>query len=52
MYCDELGFEIRWGRDHIDKQSKKLGIFWSNQNKNVSCKEYVDLRFGNDVACK
>ena len=52
MYCDELNFEIRWGRDNIDKQAKKLDIFWSSQNKNVHCKDYVDLRFGNDVACR
>jgi len=52
MYCDELDFEIRWGRDHFEKQAAKLNVFWLSQNKRVNCKDYVDLRFGNDVACK
>lgn len=52
MYCDELNFEIRWGRDDFDRQARKLDIFWQSQNKSVHCKDYLDLRFGNDVACK
>lgn len=52
MYCNELDFEIRWGRDHLEKQASKLDIFWRSQRKPVQCKNYLDLRFGNDVACK
>ena len=52
LYCDELPAEIRWGRDNFEKQARKLDIFWRNQNKKVHCKEYVDLRFGDDVTCK
>lgn len=52
MYCNELEFEIRWGRDNFEKQARKLDIFWRSQTKPVRCKSYLDLRFGNDVACK
>jgi cell division septal protein FtsQ len=52
MYCDELGCEIRWGRGDYDKQAAKLDIFWRSQRGHIPCKEYVDLRYGNDVACK
>jgi cell division protein FtsQ len=52
MYCDELPFEIRWGRDKFEKQAKKLDIFWQSQNKKIQCKEYLELWFGDDVTCK
>jgi len=52
MYCDELNFEIRWGGEDLGRQAGKLDVFWRAQNKNIRCKEYLDLRFGNDVACK
>ena len=52
MYCDELDFEIRWGRGDFDKQAWKLDILWQDQGRQLACKEYVDLRFGNDVACR
>ena len=52
MYCDELNFEIRWGGEDLERQAGKLDVFWRAQNKNIRCKEYLDLRFGNDVACK
>lgn len=52
MYCDELDFEIRWGRGDFDKQAWKLDILWQDQDRQLAYKEYVDLRFGNDVACR
>lgn len=52
MYCDELRFEIRWGRDNLDRQAAKLDYFWKIQNKRIEAQEYIDLRFGNDIACK
>ncbi|MCX5757381.1 MAG: hypothetical protein NTU83_02505, partial [Candidatus Hydrogenedentes bacterium] len=52
MYCNELDFEIRWGCNNFEKQARKLDIFWRSQRKPVQCKNYLDLRFGNDVACK
>ena len=52
MYCDELRFEIRWGRDNLERQAAKLDFFWKMQNRHIDAQEYIDLRFGNDVACK
>lgn len=52
MYCDELTFEIRWGRGDFEKQAWKLDVLWNAQNRRLACREYVDLRFGNDVACR
>lgn len=52
MYCDELRCEIRWGRNNFERQAAKLDLFWQSQDKHIRCREYVDLRFGNDVACK
>ena len=52
MYCDELRCEIRWGRSNFEKQAAKLDLFWQSQDRDIHCRDYVDLRFGNDVACK
>ena len=52
MYCDEFDFEIRWGREDFERQAWKLDVLWRAQNRRLSGKEYVDLRFGNDIACK
>lgn len=50
MYCDELDFEIRWRRGNIEKQALKLDLFWHARGDWSGCKEYLDLRYGNDVA--
>jgi len=52
MFCDEVGCEIRWGHGDLDQQAWKLNVFWRSQNKRIPCKDYVDLRFGDDVVCK
>ena len=52
MYCDELRFEIRWGRDNLERQAAKLDYIWKTQNRKIDAQEYIDLRFGNDVAWK
>jgi cell division septal protein FtsQ len=52
MYCDELDYEIRWGRDDFAGQARRLEILWQEKNKRIGCKEYLDLRFGNDLVCK
>ncbi len=52
MYCDELPFEIRWGRREFDKQAQRLNILWAHENKAPDFKAYCDLRFGTDVACR
>ena len=52
MYCDELVYEIRWGNGDIAKQALRLGILWEEQEGVLLCTEYLDLRFGDDLACK
>ncbi len=52
MYCDELPFEIRWGRRDFMNQARRLDLLWRKMGKQVDCQEYLDLRFGKDLACK
>ena len=52
MYCDELPYEIRWGRDDVARQARNLDVLWKQRGKEMPCTEYLDLRFGQDIACK
>jgi cell division septal protein FtsQ len=51
MYCNELTYEIRWGRGQPFQQATNLDTVWQYKNGRLDCKEYVDLRFDRDVAC-
>jgi hypothetical protein len=52
MTCDELNCEVRWGRGNIESQAWKLDVFWRSEKGRLPFREYIDLRFGNDVACR
>jgi len=52
MYCDELPFEIRWGRGDYVTQALRLDLLWNAKDKTLDFDEYVDLRYGQDLACK
>ena len=52
MYCDEVPYEIRWGRDDYGELARRLEAMWARFDGQLPCYEYVDLRFGEDVACK
>lgn len=52
MYCDELPFELRWGRGHYENQARRLDILWETKEKRLDCTEYLDLRFDKDLVCK
>ncbi|MFO7975262.1 MAG: FtsQ-type POTRA domain-containing protein [Candidatus Hydrogenedentota bacterium] len=52
MYCDTLPFEIRWGRGNLDTQAQRLDILWNKLAGCLPCTQYLDLRFGRDLACK
>jgi len=52
LYCDELPFEIRWGRGDFEKQARRLDALWKHLNHTFDFTEYCDLRFGQDVACR
>ena len=52
MYCNTLPFEIRWGRGDFEVQAQRLDILWEKQAGCLPCMEYLDLRFGRDLACR
>lgn len=52
MYCDGVPFELRWGRGNSETQARRLEILWKELAGCVPCVEYLDLRFGRDLACK
>lgn len=52
MFCDNLDYEIRWGRLDARQQAQTLDIFWRAEQGAPPCNEYLDLRFENEVACR
>ena len=52
MYCDEVPYELRWGRGHFARQVRRLEVLWSNRDGVLGCAEYLELRFDTDLACK
>jgi hypothetical protein len=52
MFCDNLDYEIRWGRLDAREQAQTLDIFWRAEKGAPPCHEYLDLRFENEVACR
>lgn len=52
MFCAGVDYEIRWGDEDVDAMAKRLEVLWGEFNGALPCAEYVDLRFGADVACK
>lgn len=52
MYYDEVPYEIRWGRGDNTEIADRLAALWMKFDGEPPCFEYVDLRFGEDVACK
>ena len=52
MYCNEVPFEVRWGRDDVARQARNLDTLWRQRGPALPCTEYLDLRFGQDLACK
>jgi len=52
MYFDDLDFELRWGRSDYATQARRLQVLWDEKQGRLPCKEYLDLRFDQDLACK
>jgi len=52
MYCDQLPFELRWGRGDYKRQARRLDVLWKQEGKELDCNQYLDLRFGPLLACK
>ena len=52
MYCDELPFEIRWGRSDFAGQAWRLNLLWRESGGQLPCRASLDLRFGEQLVCK
>ena len=52
MYCDEVPYELRWGRGHFERQVRRLEVLWSELDGVLGCTEYLELRFDRVLACK
>ncbi|MDK1020432.1 MAG: FtsQ-type POTRA domain-containing protein [Candidatus Hydrogenedentes bacterium] len=51
MYCDELPYELRWGRGNFDRQVHRLDVLWEELDGVLGCSQYLDLRFDSDLVC-
>ncbi len=51
MYCDEIPYEIRWGRTDFYLQAQRFEALWQETGGVLPCAAYLDLRFDNDVVC-
>lgn len=52
MYCDNLDYEIRWGRSDFEGQARRLDVFWRAKRDKLALNEYIDLRFDDKVVCR
>lgn len=52
MYFEDLAYEIRWGRGDFTKQARRLDILFDHLDGALGCEEYLDLRWGEQLACK
>lgn len=51
MYCDELPYELRWGRGNLDRQVRRLDVLWEELDGVLGCSQYLDLRFDMNLVC-
>lgn len=52
MFCDEVPYEIRWGRGSWVRQAQRFNILWTAKEGLLPCKSYLDLRFEEDLVCR
>ncbi|MCH7910950.1 MAG: FtsQ-type POTRA domain-containing protein [Candidatus Hydrogenedentes bacterium] len=52
MFCDEVPYEIRWGRGDWLRQAQRFDLLWTAKDGDLPCTEYLDLRFEEDLACR
>lgn len=52
MYLQGVPFEIRWGPGDPRVQAQYLDILWKDQQGKLPCKEYLEVRFDEDLVCK
>jgi len=49
---ENVPFVLRWARGDYARQVRLLEIWWNEVGSSGPCREYLDLRFGNDLVCK
>ena len=52
MFCEEIPYEIRWGRSEIAQQARYFDVLWGQKDGCLPCEQYLDLRFGNNLVCR
>ena len=52
MFCDEVPYEIRWGRGDWARQVQRFELLWEAKDGYLPCTRYLDLRFGEDLVCR
>jgi len=52
MYCEEIPYEVRWGRNRFERAAARFFALWRGLEGDLDCTAYLDLRFGDDVPCK
>jgi cell division septal protein FtsQ len=52
MYFNDFDYEVRWGRGNFEQQAENFHDLWAHLDERIGCREYLDLRFGNDLACR
>ncbi len=51
-HFDELPFEVRWGRSDFGVQAMRFGVLLAQEGGELPCREYLDLRFDEDLVCQ
>lgn len=52
MFARNAPYELRWGRGDFFAQAQRLETLIASKPDGVPCKEYLDLRFDEDLICK
>lgn len=52
MFADNVPYELRWGRGDFFAQAQRLEALLAAHPEGVPCKEYLDLRFEEDLVCR
>jgi cell division septal protein FtsQ len=52
VFFDELNYETRWGRSDFSEQSERLLALWHEKGGALPCKDYLDLRFDENLVCR
>lgn len=51
MYFENLPYYLCWGRGDYQSQARRLDTLWKSKSGHLECRNYLDLRFGQDLVC-